>query len=144
MSVLKVNNKDSTMPSNNVALISSPLHHKLWTYCPQWSSLLILNWQGAIYWLFKLHLVLTRKIYRLFSCGLFQTLKWLWSDNRGQKQPSRVVLRKTWSENVLPIYMRTPTPKCDLNKIALQLYWNHRSAWALSCKFPAYFQNTFL
>ena len=30
------------------------------------------------------------------------------------------------------IYKRTPVPKCDFNKIVL-----------LSCKFAAYFQNTF-
>ena len=33
------------------------------------------------------------------------------------------------------IYRRTPMPKCDLNKVALQLYWNHTSAWVLACKF---------
>ena len=33
--------------------------------------------------------------------------------------------------------------KCDFNKIALQLYWNRTSAGLLSCKFVAYFQNTF-
>ena len=34
-------------------------------------------------------------------------------------------------------------PKCDFNKVALQLYWNHTSAWVFSCKFAAYFQNNF-
>ena len=34
-------------------------------------------------------------------------------------------------------------PKCDFNKIALQLYQNHISAWLFSCKFATYFQNTF-
>ena len=29
------------------------------------------------------------------------------------------------------------------NKVAKQLYWNHTSAWVFSCKFAAYFQNTF-
>ena len=33
--------------------------------------------------------------------------------------------------------------KCGFNKVALQLYWNRISAWVSSCKFPAYFQNTF-
>ena len=33
--------------------------------------------------------------------------------------------------------------KCDLNKVAKQLYWNHNSAWVLACKFAAYFQTTF-
>ena len=27
--------------------------------------------------------------------------------------------------------------------IALQLYWNHTLAWVFSCKYAAYFQNTF-
>ena len=33
--------------------------------------------------------------------------------------------------------------KCDFNKIAKQLYWNHTSAWVFSCKFAAYFENIF-
>ena len=41
------------------------------------------------------------------------------------------------------MYWRTPMSKCDFNKVALQLYWNHTSAWVFSCKFVAYFQNTF-
>ena len=41
------------------------------------------------------------------------------------------------------IYRRTPIPKCDFNKVALQLYWNDTSAWVFSWKFAAYFQNTF-
>ena len=41
------------------------------------------------------------------------------------------------------IYRRTPMPKCNFNKVAKQLYWNHTSAWVFSCKFAAYFQNTF-
>ena len=38
-----------------------------------------------------------------------------------QKQPSRGVLRKRCSENMQHIYRRTPMPKCDFNKVALQL-----------------------
>ena len=41
------------------------------------------------------------------------------------------------------IYIRTPMPKFDFNKAALQLYWNHTIAWVFSCKFGRYFQNTF-
>ena len=37
-----------------------------------------------------------------------------------QKQPTRVVLMKTRSENMQQIYRRTLTPKCDFNKVALQ------------------------
>ena len=35
-------------------------------------------------------------------------------------------------------------PKCDFNKAALKLYQNHTLTWMLSCKFAAYFPNTFL
>ena len=48
------------------------------------------------------------------------------------------------SKNMQQIYRITPMPKCDFNKFALQLYWNRTSAWVLSCKFTAYFQNIFL
>ena len=34
-------------------------------------------------------------------------------------------------------------PKFDFNKVAKQRFWNRTSAWVLSCKFAAYFQNTF-
>ena len=37
-----------------------------------------------------------------------------------QKQPTRVVLMKTRSENMQQIYRRTLTPKCDFKKNALQ------------------------
>ena len=38
------------------------------------------------------------------------------------------------------IYSRTPMPKCYINKVALQRYWDHTSTWVFSCKFVAYFQ----
>ena len=34
-------------------------------------------------------------------------------------------------------------PKCNFNKVALQLYGNLTLVWMFSCKFAAYFQNTF-
>ena len=39
-----------------------------------------------------------------------------------QKQPPRGVLKKRCSENMQQTYTRTPMPKCDFNKVALQLY----------------------
>ena len=39
-----------------------------------------------------------------------------------QKQPPRGAPRKRCSENMQQIYRGTPTPKCDFNKVALQLY----------------------
>ena len=35
-----------------------------------------------------------------------------------QKQPSRVVLKKKYSENMQQIYRRIPMAKCDFNKVA--------------------------
>ena len=35
-------------------------------------------------------------------------------------------------------------PKCDFNKVAKQRYLNPTLGWFFSCKFAAYFQNTFL
>ena len=34
------------------------------------------------------------------------------------KQPLRGVLKKRCSENIQPIYRRTPMPKYDINKVA--------------------------
>ena len=34
-------------------------------------------------------------------------------------------------------------PKCDCNKVAMQLYCNRTLVWVFSCKFAAYFQNAF-
>ena len=39
-----------------------------------------------------------------------------------QKQPSRGVLRKRYSQKIPQIYRRTPMPKCDFNKVTKQLY----------------------
>ena len=38
-----------------------------------------------------------------------------------QKKTSRVVLRKSCSENMQQVYRRTPMSKSDFNKVALQL-----------------------
>ena len=39
-----------------------------------------------------------------------------------QQQPPRGVPRNRCSENMQQIYRRTHMPKCDFNKVALQLY----------------------
>ena len=41
------------------------------------------------------------------------------------------------------IHRRSPMLQCDFNKVALQFYFNHTSAWVFSCKPAEYFQNTF-
>ena len=53
------------------------------------------------------------------------------------------VLRKRCSKNMQQIYRRTPMLKSNFNKVALQLYRNRTSTWVFSCKFAAYFQNSF-
>ena len=38
-----------------------------------------------------------------------------------QKQPSRGVFKKRCSENMQPVYKKTPIPMCDFKKVNLQL-----------------------
>ena len=44
-----------------------------------------------------------------------------------QKQPSRGVPSKRFSENMQQIYRRTPMPKCDFNKVAKKVVKNLRN-----------------
>ena len=60
---------------------------------------------------------------------------WLWVLRCSYPE---VFLVKYGSENMQQIYKRIPIPKYDFNKVA-----KHTSAWVFSCKFAAYFQNTF-
>ena len=43
---------------------------------------------------------------------------------------------------MLQMYRRTHMWKCDVNKIAMQLYWNHTFALLFSCKSVVCLQNT--
>ena len=76
-----------------------------------------------------------RNFKKIFKARLYEPLS-------TEKQPSRGVPLKRFSENMQQIYRRTPMPKCDFNKDEKQLYWNRTSAGFFSCKFAAYFQNT--
>ena len=60
-----------------------------------------------------------------------------------QRQPKGVLVKK-FSGNMQQIYRRTRMGKCDFNKVALQLCWNHTSRHCSPVNFAAYFQNTFL
>ena len=60
-----------------------------------------------------------------------------------QRQPVRDICWKRCSDNMQQIYRRAPTPKCNFNKVAKQLYWNRTSTWRFSCKFAAYFEKIF-
>ena len=44
---------------------------------------------------------------------------------------------KRCPENIQELYRKTPMPKCDFNKVALEIYWNRISAWVFSSKFAA-------
>ena len=60
-----------------------------------------------------------------------------------QKQPYRGNLKERCSENMHQIYRRTTMQKSNLNKVPLHGWIPVASAWVLSCKFAAYFQNPF-
>ena len=60
----------------------------------------------------------------------FPWLRLLYSNHHGgnQKQPARGVPKKKCSENIKQVYKRAAIPKCNFNKVTLQLYLNHSSA----------------
>ena len=87
----------------------------------------------------------------MFSSYLNKVLQWATESKRTvkadyreiKKQTSIDVFIKSFSESMPQIYRRIRMLKCDFNKVALQLYWNHTSALKFSSKFAAYFKNTF-
>ena len=79
----------------------------------------------------------------LYSTLQSLLLKWESHVLHTQRQPSKSVLSKRYSENMQQSYRRTPMPKCVFNKIAKQLSWNGSSTLVFSCKSTAYFSNTF-
>ena len=57
---------------------------------------------------------------KIYNVKYQATLLYSGNENRIniiQKQPSRDVLRKRYTENMEQIYMRTPMLKCDFNKV---------------------------
>ena len=60
-----------------------------------------------------------------------------------QKQSSRGVLTKRFSENMQQVYKRITMPKCDFNKVSSQLYRNRTSTWVFSCKLLHIFRTPF-
>ena len=59
-----------------------------------------------------------------------------------QRQPKGVLVKK-FSGNMQQIYRRTRMGKCDFNKVALQLCWNHTFTSLFSCKFCCMFSKHF-
>ena len=62
---------------------------------------------------------------RDFTLTLLRNQDYILSKNIFQKQPSRGVHTKRYSENMLQIYRRTPMPKCDFNKVAIEITFRH-------------------
>ena len=62
---------------------------------------------------------------------------------KDQKQTPRGFLRKRCSENMQQSYRRTPMPKCDFNKVVLQLYWNCTSSWCSPVNLQHIFRTPF-
>ena len=59
--------------------------------------------------------------YKVVGASCFQKFKSELEFGISQKQPSKYVLRKRCPENMQQIYRRTPMPKCDFNKVALNV-----------------------
>ena len=63
-----------------------------------------------------------------FCEQILQLTSHLWNN-------SNIIWKRNYSGNMQQIYRRTHMPKCDFNKVAKQLYWNHTLAWVFSSKF---------
>ena len=60
-----------------------------------------------------------------------------------RSRPTEVFMQKGILKIGSKFFRRTSMAKCNFNKVALQLYWNHTLAWVFSWKFAAYFRNIF-
>ena len=69
---------------------------------------------------------------------------WSWKSNYSDAEAA--TQRCSW-EKVFWKYAanlkEAPMPKCDFDRVALQLYRNHTSTWVLSCEFTSYFEKIF-
>ena len=75
-------------------------------------------------WFMKIHICSKLLRWTEFTLSFSTLAQWKLS----HKQPFRRVLGKMCSENMQQTYRRTPMPKCDFNRAAKQLFWNHTSA----------------
>ena len=78
----------------------------------------------------------------LLSKCKFWTLRISNSPNIKSSRPG-LFLGKRCPKNMQQMCRRTPIPKCNVNKVTKQVYWNCTSQWVFSCTFTAYFLNTF-
>ena len=55
-----------------------------------------------------------------------------------QKQFPIGIRQNSFPANMQNIYRRTPMREFDFDKVGLQIYWAHSSAWVFSCIFAGY------
>ena len=103
---------------------SNQKHHFSFTInCKAWSTLLKKTIRIDMLHCFhqSIGLMMERQLSLLRSeTNYYQNPHWTL-----QKQPPRGVPRKRCSENMQQIYRRTSIPKCDFNKVALNLLKSH-------------------
>ena len=93
-----------------------------WVCFCSYSQSLFCKWNSTKTWALKIYILtcdLVSETCLKHKYGNFPL--WKSFDLSLQKQPSRGVLSKSCSENMQQIYRKTPTPKCDFNKVAKQL-----------------------
>ena len=74
-------------------------------------------------WSLKILKIKLRKVLFLYQKKNFYS-KLYQKKKKYQKQLSRGVLTKRYSENMQQIYRKTPMPKCDFNKVEIALrHW---------------------
>ena len=132
--------KEERMINLTKKLVDVDCGRRLWTV--PFTELMSDSAEGSTFWRCYIQKVLP--FYKdHFWFILFLTMLVLAKTNNIRKQRSKGALRKNCSDNMQQICRRTPIPKCDFNKVALQPYWNRTSVWLFSCKVAVCFQNTF-
>ena len=89
----------------------------------------------------KLALNIEKRLKKVWTkiFNILGPLATLWDEVQNIENNGERYQETPWSSSHPEVFLR----KCDFNKVTLQFYWNRASAWVFSCKFAAYFQNTF-
>ena len=89
----------------------------------------------------KLALNIEKRLKKVWTkiFNILGPLATLWDEFQNLENNGERYQETPWSSSHPKVFLR----KCDFNKVTLKFYWNRASAWVFSCKFAAYFQNTF-
>ena len=115
----------------------------------QYQKTIVINQLKANVEFFLINM-LWRNYYRRYEWFVYELWRWWFLPFQWHKKfiEKLTYLRNSHAEmflgrDILKICSKFTGEHPCRSAVALQLYWNRTSAWVFSCKFAAYFQNTF-